>query len=99
MGEHSADYRLFELYLSLSFLSPIFFLIFSLCTCATFHVPTFFRCVACGGGGTLEMHAQNGRTALFYAAIKGHAECVRLLLDAGADKEAKNNVRGRSAHV
>jgi ankyrin repeat protein len=42
------------------------------------------------------MHAQNGRTALFYAAIKGHAECVRLLLDAGADTEAKNNVRGRS---
>jgi hypothetical protein len=27
------------------------------------------------------------------AAEKGHADCVRLLLDAGADKNARNNVR------
>ncbi len=27
------------------------------------------------------------------AAQKGHAECVRLLLEGGADKEAKENVR------
>ncbi len=28
-----------------------------------------------------------------WAAEKGRAECVRLLLDAGADKDAKTNVR------
>ena len=34
-----------------------------------------------------------GDTALMAAAEKGHTECVRLLLDSGADKEAKNNAR------
>ncbi len=34
---------------------------------------------------------------LMHAAENGRAECVRLLLDAGADKEAKSDVRGRSA--
>ena len=28
-----------------------------------------------------------------WAAEKGHADCVRLLLNAGADQDAKNNVR------
>ena len=28
-----------------------------------------------------------------YAAWKGHADCARLLIDAGADKDAKSNVR------
>jgi hypothetical protein len=28
-------------------------------------------------------------------AMNGHADCARLLLDAGADKNAKNNVRRR----
>ncbi len=37
--------------------------------------------------------AQNGNTALIWAGYKGHKECARLLLDAGADKNAKNNVR------
>ncbi len=37
--------------------------------------------------------AQYGRTALIYAAMEGHADCARLLLDAGADKNAANNVR------
>ncbi len=36
---------------------------------------------------------QDGQTALMKASAKGHAECARLLLDAGADKEAKANVR------
>jgi hypothetical protein len=27
------------------------------------------------------------------AADNGHADCVRLLIDAGADKDAKDNVR------
>ncbi len=37
--------------------------------------------------------AQNGYTALICAAMNGHVDCARLLLDAGADKNAKNNVR------
>ncbi len=36
---------------------------------------------------------QNGYTALIEAAHKGHADCVRLLIDAGADKDAKDEVR------
>ena len=35
--------------------------------------------------------AQFGCTALIYAAQNGHANCARLLLDAGADKNAKTN--------
>ncbi len=38
-------------------------------------------------------HSQDGCTALLRAAESGHADCVRLLLDAGADKNAKNRVR------
>ena len=41
----------------------------------------------------LREHAQDEMTALLWAAMEGHADCVRLLLDAGADKDAKNNVR------
>ncbi len=37
--------------------------------------------------------SQGGWTALMRAAIEGHADCVRLLLDAGADKDARHNVR------
>ncbi len=36
---------------------------------------------------------QRGRTALIWAATEGKADCVRLLLDAGADKEATDEVR------
>ena len=43
------------------------------------------------------MRAQNGSTTLILAADNGHTGFVRLLLDAGADKDAKNNVRGQSA--
>jgi ankyrin repeat protein len=38
--------------------------------------------------------AQNGKTALISASENGHVECARLLLDAGADKDAKTEVRG-----
>ena len=38
-------------------------------------------------------HAQNGRTALINAAVHGRSYCVRLLLDAGADIFASDNVR------
>jgi hypothetical protein len=36
--------------------------------------------------------AQRGHSALMIAAMFGRADCVRLLVDAGADKEAKNEV-------
>jgi ankyrin repeat protein len=41
-------------------------------------------------------YAQSGRTALIWAAGQGRTTCVRLLLDAGADKNAQDQVRGRS---
>jgi hypothetical protein len=37
--------------------------------------------------------AQRGYTALIYAAASCQTECLRLLLDAGADKDARDNVR------
>ena len=37
--------------------------------------------------------AQKGWTPLHYAALYGHLVVVRLLLERGADKEAKSNVR------
>ncbi len=37
--------------------------------------------------------AQSGSTALIFAALCDHFECVRILLDAGADTEAKDTVR------
>jgi ankyrin repeat protein len=45
--------------------------------------------------GKSDLLQRGGWTALIRAAMHGHADCVRLLLDAGADKEAKNDVRGR----
>jgi hypothetical protein len=39
---------------------------------------------------------QDGSTALIDTAFYGHADCARLLLNAGADKDIVNNVRGRS---
>ncbi len=36
---------------------------------------------------------QFGLTALTYAAQMRHADCVRLLLEAGVDKNAKDKVR------
>jgi hypothetical protein len=41
--------------------------------------------------------SQTGWTVLMYAARGGHADCVRLLLDAGVDKSAVTIVRVRSA--
>jgi hypothetical protein len=45
----------------------------------------------CADGG--EFFSQSGNTALIWAAVYGRAECVRLLIDAGADKEVKDVVR------
>jgi hypothetical protein len=49
--------------------------------------------------GHTRSRAQNGWTALICAATNGHADCVRLLLDAGADKEAKDSVRASAVFV
>ena len=46
-----------------------------------------------GGGALVHAIAQRGCTALIHAAANGHADCARLLLDAGADKDAKDYVR------
>jgi ankyrin repeat protein len=53
----------------------------------------------CVGDG--EFDSQNGSrsTALMLAAHNGRADCVRLLIDAGADKNARNNVRGGRCFV
>ncbi len=37
--------------------------------------------------------AQDGYTPLYVAALNGHLECMRLLLDRGEDKDAKTTVR------
>lgn len=37
--------------------------------------------------------SQDGLTSLLYSVENGHTECVRLLVESGADKEAKNDVR------
>ncbi len=42
-------------------------------------------------------YAQFGWTALICAGYHGRMECARLLIDAGADKNATCRVRGRSA--
>ena len=41
------------------------------------------------------VNTQWGCTALISAAASGHEDCVRLLTDAGADTDARNDVRGR----
>jgi hypothetical protein len=43
-----------------------------------------------------EFNAQRKATALICAAFYGRTDCARLLINAGADKEVKSNVRRRS---
>ncbi len=67
-----------------------------LCVCVCFVCACFvcvcFLCVCvfcvCDGGRFVT-HEQRGSTPLIQTAVMGHAECMRMLLDAGADKEAK----------
>jgi hypothetical protein len=44
----------------------------------------------------LQTRAQNGSTALIWAARYGRVDCARLLLDAGADMNVTDRVRGWS---
>jgi hypothetical protein len=59
--------------------------------CLVFPIKTPILCaisVSCG-----KSESQRGWTALMRAAENGRFECVRLLLEAGADKDARTNVR------
>ena len=50
--------------------------------------------LGCGGDALVKhARAQGGDTALIVATENDHEACVRLLLDAGADKEATDWVR------
>ena len=49
----------------------------------------------CSFGGDIQTR-QEGSTVLVMAAANGRADCVRLLIDAGADMEAKDKVLLRS---
>ncbi len=59
------------------------------------------ECMVDGGGDvrrrrdrvTLICQTQDGSTALVLAAEGGQVDCVRLLVEAGADKDTINNVR------
>ena len=46
-----------------------------------------------GFGAQINPTLQLGYTALILASIKGDADCVRMLLECGADKYAQDNVR------
>ncbi len=53
----------------------------------------FFNLLVCDVSCVGKSDSQHGSTALLYAVASGHVDCVRLLMDAGADKEAKTSVR------
>ncbi len=42
-----------------------------------------------------DSNSQSGSTPLILAARNGRADCVRLLLEAGADRDATNKVHDR----
>ncbi len=51
------------------------------------------RCAMELCAGCVDSDSQDGSTTLICSARNGHTDCVRLLIDAGAEKEAKSNVR------
>jgi hypothetical protein len=53
---------------------------------------SFMLCPICCG----ESDSQGGNTALIRSTYWGQADCVRLLIDAGTDKEVRDQVRRRS---
>lgn len=50
-------------------------------------------------GGDVEREDSRGRTPLFLACEQGHVECVKLLLDAGADRSHVTTVSSHSCTV
>ena len=46
-----------------------------------------------GGEAASACQTQAGCTALMWAVVRGRTDCVRALVEAGADKEAKEEVR------
>ena len=63
--------------------------IVNLCLSHLFGLPAGFR--ACSQHASL--HSQDGYTPLYIATFNGHEACEKLLLAAGADTDAKENVR------
>ena len=59
------------------------------------HVLLFFSLCYYGVCLPLPLCFKHGETALILASEGGHTAIVELLLGAGADKEAKNNLSGR----
>ena len=59
-----------------------------------FHL--FAGVCVCGTLYMFESDSQHGSTALILAAQYGYADCARLLIDAGADLDARNEVRYRA---
>jgi hypothetical protein len=66
------------------FLHVLFYFVIYLETCCV-----GFECCAL----LVAYDMQGGYTALIWAAQEGHTDCARLLIDAGADKNAKIDVR------
>ena len=73
----------FALYLSFSL---------SLSLCSRIFFRTFTLSGALVVRAAAKSDSQDGSTALICAASKGHTECARLLIDAGADTDATNKV-------
>ena len=48
--------------------------------------------------GDLSAKSEMGRTALHYASAQGRPECVRLLIDSGADVRAADNYGDTALH-
>ena len=53
-------------------------------------LPSLFATMVCA---SLSLNGKDGLTALIWASNKGHTATVQLLLGAGADKDAENQVR------
>ena len=45
----------------------------------------------CLQGGKLNVHDKRGRTPLHWAASEGHTACTLLIIEKGADVNARNN--------